>query len=398
MTPENTDKRSKTLARVRALLDQADHPNTGEAEAQTFRQKADALMIAYAIESFEIESKRPEHERQKPELREIRYDSVNQEMADVISSAFYNLVDLCRCKIGYYGWHSSKVVGFAADLDYLELLITSVHIQISNRMTPKATKSLPYAENIAMMKSAGYNWQQIYELMVQVFPEKFPEARLSDDEVASIVARYGPGIEERTRWTTEDDKAVSTSSKRVPVALRGSDGELYDGLMRNKKFGGKWFMTPYKRYCLENGIDSVKINPKTYAKSFLAGFKTALNTRIREMVAGRDAPSESGGLVLANRDSDVMTFFYEMYPDRRPHPESCECSTCHPPKCKAGRPCDRADCKKYWANYYKPVRYRSPAQVRIDGAAAAAGSQAAKDMDLSGGRNNLANKQKGLGA
>lgn len=393
MTPEQNN-RSKTLQRVRALLEQADHPNTGEAEAAAFRSKADALMIAYAIESFELDATKPESERQKPELRTIRYDSANTEMAEVLSSAFYNLVELCRCKMGFYGWQHSKVVGFAADLDYLELLITSIQIQISNRMTPKATKSLPYAENIAMMKGAGYNWQQIYELMVPVFPEKFPEARLTEDEILSLKARFGEGIEDRYRLP---DSEVTTYKKRVPVALRASDGNLYDGTMRNKRHGGKWFMTPYKNYCKDNGIDAVKINPKTYAKSFLAGFSVSLNRRIREMVDGRDAPTEGGGLVLANRDSDVMTFFYEMYPQKKPHPATCECSNCHPPKCTQ-KPCDRADCKKWWADARRPVRYRRAAEVRHDASAMAAGGQAARDMDLSGGRNNLGNKQKGLGS
>lgn len=48
------DRRDDMIEKVRALMKQADHPNTGEDEARTFRAKASELMAKYQIDHITI--------------------------------------------------------------------------------------------------------------------------------------------------------------------------------------------------------------------------------------------------------------------------------------------------------------------------------------------------------
>ena len=386
--------RSDILKKVRALLDKADSTNF-EPEAQALREKADSLMMVHAIESFELERGKDSTVREKPEMREFDYGHFDdRQVLDSVGNVFSSLCRLARCKIGFYGFHNAKVVGFPADLDYLDLLLTSVRIQMSTKMTPRGNPALSYEDNLYVLKSAGFKWQQVYEHLVLIFPERFAAAKVPDETILEMRAAW----EARYPDTPfEGGMRFQSSGGRPPYLIFTKGGYFWGDLQKNRKIGVR-FTAEYKKHCEENDLPRVKDNPNVYRRSFMQGFESAMSRRISEMLQGQKATADGipgSGIVLANRDGELLDLLYDLWPEKRPHPADCQCSVHHPPKCSKA-PCDRDDCKQYWKSMRAPVRYARAKEVAHSASAIAAGSQAAREMDLSGGRNNLANTQRGI--
>jgi len=332
------DKKAKILERVRGLLAKADSTEFEE-EAQSLRQKADELMLVYAIEAFELDMTKPKHEREKPEVRQFNYSHPNKHVHEAMSRIFYELSRLCRCKMGFYGWSFSKVVGYPADLDYLDLLMTSVMVQFANKLDPKPSPSLSYEDNLYLLKTAGFKWQKCYELMLPYYPERFAAGLtdLAPDQVAN------------NNWARQDNIILGDK-----VYLRKMPRNI-----------GVRFTGEYKKHCENNNLDRVMSNPETYQRNFADGFMWTLVNRIYDMRQAQKSASTGSELVLANRDGDLEEKLYEEFPEKRPCPPGCTCSK------------------------HKPVRYAREVERKVDYAAKNAGSTAARNVDLSGGRGHL---------
>lgn len=267
------------LRKVRALLDRADHPNTPVPEAEQSRLKADQLMAAYAIEAFMVDDARRKAGQSvlyKPEVRTFTRDYISQdsEVNSALFSLWVSLVNHVGARAAYSGSTKLKVVGFPADLDYLDLMYTSIRMFMSGKLVPTPDPTLSDGENVAKMKEAGYKWDKIYELM-------------------------------------------------------GSS--LYD--KRGKK--RTHLFNAYKRYCKDHGIQHVGIHPDLYLRSFVSGFTNEVVERLLRMRSNRenDARTTTGAAVaLRGRKDLVNELFYEIFPNLRPHPTDCQCSRCNPPK------------------------------------------------------------------
>lgn len=137
----------RLLAKIRGLLAQAEHPNTSAEEAETYSAQAMRLITKYGIESALIEAKNDEDD-----ISVIIIDFMDfpytHEKADLLNIVCHemNCEVICNELPGKRrkGFESANVVGYTSDLKRVELLYTSLIIQVARDMM-KAV--VPYGEH-----------------------------------------------------------------------------------------------------------------------------------------------------------------------------------------------------------------------------------------------------------
>lgn len=326
-------RREKIMKQVAALLAKADSTTFG-AERDSLIAKADALMAAYSIEAFELEFARSKSERRRPELREFNYGSTGSRQADdELVQVFRALCNLVGCKIGFWGWKYSKVVGYAEDLDYLEMLFTNIRLHLALQLEPKADPKLSIGENAAMLKEAGLTWERIHEHLFKIGLITEPDSR--------------------------------------PVRIR-----IYNH---------------YKKFIAQDGRKQVYANPDVWRRNFIVGYSNELQNRIFDMSSARKAAGSGKELVLASMADELLEALYEFFPNLRPHPPSCDCDICH--RCDR-KDCQRPNCVAARKPVRYSQRARTPRELKLDASAQAAGRGAARTMDLGSARGAPAPKAK----
>ena len=346
--------REGIMRKVRALLDQA-ASTTFDAERDTFLAKADEMMTTYVIESWELEMAKPANQREKPILREFVYgQSADWDLDRHLVMIFGSLARRCRVKMGEYGWHKAKLVGYESDLDWLEMLFTNIKLHLVTNMIPHVDPNLTYLENLAVLKEVGFKWQKIWEMLVPVYPKHFQKWAKSDTDGA---------------WVSD----ILAGGMRFPYAIA--------------RPAGVRFTKEYTTFCQDNKRERIYSSPEAYRRNFLEGYATRIIDRLHEV---SPATTQGAALVLANREEDLLEHLYDLFPDLRPHPKDCQCDTCHAIKCR-DITCKRPACEQR----RKPVRARSVSYnaPKVDWAARERGAASADQADLHGGRGNLAPKK-----
>lgn len=257
------DRREGMLRKVRALLAKAnDTPFTEEADS--FRQKADELMTMFAISEFELSES--DHSKREQIINRtifvVKYGSVvQQEMTDLSSVVARH----CRCRPVYYGLTRNYkggditvlVVGFESDVDYFDLMFTSLQMHMANDLEPKYNTADTLGQNVRRMKESGMKWERIAQLANQAMgPDTIPFP--------------GP-------------KAISV----------------------------------YKKQCTLDGVQPMKTMPTVYVRNFAAGFVTEITYRLLEIREKSDRAVEDTGMSLVlfkSRDDEVTDEFRRLFP------------------------------------------------------------------------------------
>jgi hypothetical protein len=222
-------------------------------------------------------------------------------------------------------------VGYPADIDYLDMMFTSVRTHLSANISPKASRSLTEEQNIALLKEAGMKWQDVfYEMCKAGF---YPESN---------------GV-----WA--------------------------------RRYGVR-FTKVYTDHCAREGKHRTYASPTVYRRSFLSGYTGEVRQRLYAMREHRkEEVEEKGyGIVLANRADQIKDLLYELFPDKKPHPPECDCDRCHSRKCHDPN-CTRRGC----VAKRKPVRYSRVSDPVVDRAVIKKGRQVGATADLSGGRGHM---------
>lgn len=344
---DTTTKRANVMRKVQGLLDKA-ASTTFDAERDSLIAKADALMGAWAIEEFELESSRPTRERTKPELRTVPIVGTNvpYDVRVVLLRLFGSLASHVGVKVGSWGYHDpedrsmyvAKCVGWPADLDYLHRLFVSLQLHLVSRIEPKPVAGDDDVTNFARLRDSGMDYKRIFQLMDWEWTTK----------------PGGTGHGDLTGWS-------NTQLRKMRKA--------------------------YTALCAEQGRKPVKgLKADTYRKSFIDGYVAGIESRLREMKVAREEATAGKGLVLANRLDLLVEFFYETFPNLRPHPETCECETCHFMKCYDDS-CDRPRCVE-WRKSNASASRRAPKirEEKVDHDAYSRGRETAATADLDGAK------------
>ena len=319
-----------TIRKIEALITQADHPNTGQAEAEAFRAKAEALMFKYRIDEMQIKAsgEAPTPDSLIPKWQTFTVCEGSSEFRHFYRSMFGFVVKHfdASYEVEYgtnedgYSVVVAQVVGYESDLRFISVLWQSIRLGFSKRLEPKYDPSLSQEENAYNMRSAGMEGVRI---AYAIFGKADKNLRV---KVRNMARSYAESI--------------------------GEDPRVFSG----------------------RGNDM-----KTYRESYANGFHGTIITRLREMARSRQV-AESGALVLASRAEQIKEAFYERYPDRRPKPavEYASASTIS----------DRSECKKCQAaksGYCRDHQWMKPRQGRARSynyRAAERGSSAARAVDM----------------
>lgn len=353
----------RMISKIQKLLDRAAHPNTPEHEANSALAMADMLMAKYALDEAMIQAAKSPEEREKPERRDVQFFDPSSPLRGELAQILRLLSDLTEVKVvRLASTPKHAAVGFAADIDYLELLFTSVRNQFQQKMYPKWDPEGSIDENIYHFKIAGYKWYDIW--------------------------REG------------------ATKHRTPMPFNPPP-----------KDGGA-MIRAYKRHAAAVGDDRVISTQRfdAYRESYKAGFVHALWDRVYTMTQGRtEAMATAGsGAEIAIRDKrqDVLEALYFEFPELRPET---------PEQIQARLDQERAEARKRqeehqaWldgltpkqrAAYYRKLERDEAASARYwarqdarnarDHQGFAAGKAAASSMDLSGGRNNIGGNRRGI--
>lgn len=331
---------SKTLATVRALINKADDCENPESsafsptEAQAYREKADALMLKYAIDEAMLEMARPAAERTKPEVIEIEL-AADYEMQGWIVTMVTNLARHCRCRVRNYtsyhdGTEHSKVYGFSSDLRYFEFLYTTLRLHFLGALRPQVDPALSLADNAYNFHNAGYNWLGIAEF-------------------------YG--------WRKVSKYSVRGEGVKVPYEDR--EGNIEPAT----KVGGI-FKRAYLMACKARDERPTQI-PASGTSTFRYNAASAYVNRIRARLADTERTRGEIGSALVLRTDDLDEFFKAENPDLFAEREPVKpCPECE--KAKSGH------CRKHPKGSIRYIPYSAAGHAR--------GVAHANTADLTGGQ------------
>lgn len=267
----SSDKRDSILAKVQKLLAKAESTSFG-AERDALLGKVDELMTEYAIAQHEVDALGRPEDRSKPELRDIP-------VCDSGTHLWYELTELaqecarlfdCQCVFNGLQYKGKfpivmKTVGFPESVRAAEQLYASLKLQLASQLEPKYDADLSLEENMAQFKAAGVIWKRQHEIYVA--------AGVMPDE---------------------------TFERNIGVR----------------------FTAMYAKFCKDNGVEQVKVNPKNWQTNFAGGYVTEIRRRVFQIKEDRrkntqDQKSDSGtsvALVLASRQDEVDAAYKEMFP------------------------------------------------------------------------------------
>lgn len=176
------------------------------------------------------------------------------------------------------------VIGFEADVRYVEMLFFSLRLQMLSMLEPQVNPAASYDDNVLSLHDAGIKWREI--------------ARLLNKHVKMVFR--------------EDTYVPSWVRADTTMQLDKDDLDRYVA-----EQSGPWGYTPwpdggrliraYKRACAAKGLEPVAVpNAATYQDSWMDGFRSELRRRLTKV-----RNEEGAGLVLAS----AMKLVQESYDD-----------------------------------------------------------------------------------
>lgn len=257
--------RPNTLKKVQALIAQAES-TTFPAEKDAFLAKADELMLRHAIEEWEFGLVNSQ-QRIKPVSAKMPVCSNKSDIQGTLMDLFCAIASTTRCRavmhVSNYKQAReetiiSTIVGFPDDIDYCNMLFTSIKLQLMLDLEPKVDPNLSYLENLAMLKEAGVKWTRNYELLVKA------------------------GLLADVPW--------------------------------ERRFGVR-FTQEYAKYCKADPTRNRQtVAPVTYQKSFAEGFVREVRRRLWVLERHRTGFTTGKELVLSDRKQEVTNLFQELFP------------------------------------------------------------------------------------
>ena len=294
---------NSVLAKVRALVAKAEHPNTDPAEAAIYREKADALMLKYAIDEIAADASRPVSDRVKPGITKIAVGSPGYLLC-YISVMAEDVSKHCRCRIKHYAeWNRqeqqyyAKIYGFESDLRYFEMLFTTLRLHMLGVLMPKVESDRSLEDNCYYLHNAGYNWLQIAEL-------------------------YG--------W----EKMRQYQYPEIKIPYRHKDS----GEVQPSTQVGSHFKRAYFRSIKVRGEQPTTIpasGSEAFRRSAAEGYTNRIWQRLQKVASGRDT---GAALVLRSRMDDLEALFRQdnpkLFEEREPAPECEACKAAKSGHCR----------------------------------------------------------------
>lgn len=282
----DTAATDKMLEKVRALIAKAEGTDNAH-EAETYLEKAQALMLKHSIDEAMLNMARPAEDRIRPESLEwFKIADAGTPIRDQIINLAAEVAEHFGCKIVFFGLRRGgardrafcTVIGFPSDLRSFQTLFTALHLDLVSRLQPRPDVSKSFDENVYNLHEAGVNWRQISNIMNRAYQT----------------------LDRPAHWR----QAVRVNEKFGADTLVPWDGNSMDG--------GR-LIRAYKRHCAAIGeAPRVVKSPVMYQRNFAAGYVGRVTIRLIEARTKND--SAEVGSALALRSNGIEELFKEMFP------------------------------------------------------------------------------------
>lgn len=270
---------NKILNTVRNLIAKAEGTDN-ETEADAYRAKADKMMMDYAIEQAELDATKPAEFRIKPERLTFKICPSGHKLEQYFIDLVATIAAHVRCEVVYfnayrkYGDTSAFCIGYSSDLQYLELLFTTLFLHMSGEVEPHPDHSKSFDENVHMLHEAGVKWARIANLMNHSFRTK----------------PWNQGWRDAVKMGKDNDQ---------DTLVPWPDGHR--------------LINAYRRWCKEIGEEPRAIvSPIAWQRNFCDSYVGRISTRLWEMRQAN--PGTGGGLVL--RQESVKEMMDEIFPPK----------------------------------------------------------------------------------
>lgn len=270
--PEGVSER--TMRIVQGLMNQAMDNNISDEERNAFLAKADEIMAKYRLDramfldSNQAGTKLDGREIIVLDIPPIEFHTYIHYVSTLRSAIFRH----CGCKIKSTAFQA-KAVGYEADLDFANMLWTTVHMDFIRKLFPTWQRSLTFDENVYTLKNAGYSWPQVREM---------------------------------------------------GLAVNARD---YNGPLTAENAGSK-LRTAYKRWAKKLGVvvppgKHHSITPEKFRTSFASSYVSTVQIRLQDMKdktdkQSQEAAGEAGALALIDDEERIAAAWYEIYPEDHP--------------------------------------------------------------------------------
>lgn len=303
--PVSSDKLEAMLRKVRALLVQAEDPGCTPQEAQTFRNKAEALMLRYRIDESQL-ADAPESGLQ-PVWHTIVIHQFGGKHGSNEYTQFYKgmakkVVQHVGCRgETHHKWDGEggctvtlHYVGYPSDIRIVDMLYTTAQVAFATRLEPKYDPTLSDQENAYNMRKAGMEGWRI------------------------AIAIWG------TRGTTQccclrkDSYRCTNCSRDEREAKVNHHDCSYKVTTDANLYKARRL---FKAEALARDEDPSELlgqgnNMNVYRESYANGFYHELIHRLNDMARSRGA--ESTGIELGGRKEKIDQAFYKEYPQYAP--------------------------------------------------------------------------------
>lgn len=324
MSDFTDEKQEQMLAKVRKLLERADHPGTPPGEADSARAMAESLMLKYRLDEAMAVVKGDTSVT--PVWRKIDLVVAGSEFA----TFYYKLAGAVMQHVGakgVTGWREREDgtfitelewVGYSMDLNAGDMLLTAAMMEFGKRLEPKPDPDLSDAENAFNLRAGGWERKRIARVLFGDW-QTINEMKAKNRKVTRLIREH----------------AAATGQDADSLLGRGT-------------------------------------NIKSYREDYATGFVNTFHLRLIRM---RTAAGEEGsGLVLQDKFHRVEEAFYTRFPNRRPQ-------TYKDPR----QDCDK--CKKSKSGYCRDHGYLKPSSAQgrgryVNMTAHRAGANAAAMVDL----------------
>lgn len=323
---------ARVLRIIQGLLNQADDKGATPQEQASFRAQAEKLMQQYRIDESEAIAR-----GDAPSLVPTSRTLLVHPFSSPWSTEYWNLASYVLHHVGIQAaslrtydeetgrWYwAMDMVGYDSDLQFAEMLFTSIRLYFSTRMEPQYDRTESDQDNVYRMRNAG----------------------MTRDAIAAAMG-----------WLD----GSNGQPKLTPSAAADKASKLYGTA------------------CRERGAHPVLLGKgtsmKVYRQQYAESFTSEIWWRLRE--ARNAVDTERGALVLADRKAKVDEAFYEKYPQYRP---STTPAVANPVKEETDAQRRRREAR--WQREQQEANERRNSAAGRAGRTA--GVQAAREVDLQG--------------
>jgi len=182
-TTTTEQRREDTMRKIRALLAKANDRAVTPEESEVFQAKADELMTKFAISEWElIKTGRITTApiQRSVDMSWYRNAEIDSDVRNYLWAMMQSVYRHARCipVSTQYDGRTIKCVGYPGDMDYADLLFTSLMFQLTRATNPQIDPDLGWYENAVQLREAGLQWKEIIRRMhlAGKLPQKYEEA------------------------------------------------------------------------------------------------------------------------------------------------------------------------------------------------------------------------------